>query len=118
MPWFRFIDDARVTLRFRNGVCKLCFANLGAVDGWAWVAEKIDSLDQIVLVRRGNVLSLQSALVTDGFEVSGGSAADRIMIAAVRCGYAEELPDEERWRKELIRAKRTPRSKQWGPPSL
>jgi hypothetical protein len=68
MPWFRFIDDARVTLRFRNGACELNFANLGQEDGWAWVALKPGkSSEPVVLVRRGNVMALQVALKTEGF---------------------------------------------------
>ncbi len=106
MPWFRFIGEARVTLHYRNGRCELTFANLGGPDSWAWVAQKDDSrTSQIVLVRRGNVMALQSALMIHGFDVASGSAAERVMFAAVKCGYAEELPDEERWRTELIRAR-------------
>ena len=106
MPWFRFIDDARVTLRFRNGTCELNFANLGGADGWAWVAQKSGkSSAQIVLVRRGNVMALQVALKSEGFDVPAGGPAERIMRAAEKSGYAEELPDEKRWREELIRAR-------------
>jgi hypothetical protein len=108
MPWFRFIgeDGARVTLRFRNGACELRFANLGEADGWAWVAQRVKKpAAQIVLVRRGNMMALRSALTFQGFAVEAGSAAERIMRAAVKCGHAEELPDDERWRLELIRAR-------------
>jgi hypothetical protein len=114
MPWFRFIDDARVTLRFRNGTCELNFANLGEEDGWAWVAEKRGKpSEQIVLVRRGNIMGLQIALKSEGFDVPPGSPAERIMRAAVKSGYAEELPDDARWRRELLRARDTARR---GPP--
>lgn len=55
MPWFRFIDEANVTLRFSNGTCNLTFANLGGGMSWAWVAQKRDSnVEPIVLVRAGN----------------------------------------------------------------
>lgn len=107
MPWFRFIgeDGARVTLRFRNGKCELTFANLGNFEaGWAWVAQR-DSGARIVLVAKPNVMALQSALVWEGFEVAAGSPAERVMRAAVKCRHAEELPEEERWRTELIRAR-------------
>lgn len=102
MPWFRFLDDVGVTLPFRNGRCELTFANLGGVDGWAWVAQKPNASEQIVLVRRGNMLALQTALKFDGFEVVAGSPAERVMIAAVKCGHAEELPEDARWRRELL----------------
>src|SRR5688572_29649247 len=108
MPWFRFIDDPRVTLRFRNGACELNFANLGQDNGWAWVAQKTGkSSGQIVLVRRGNVMALQVALKSEGFDVPTGSSAERIMRAAVKSGYAEELPEDERWRRELLQARDT-----------
>jgi hypothetical protein len=107
MPWFRFIDEANVTLRFRNGVCTLTFANLGGELSWAWIAQKRDSTaEPIVLVRAGNVVGLRVALREDGFPIASGSAAERVMRAAVRCGYAEELPEDERWRGELIAARR------------
>src|SRR5687768_7907534 len=112
MPWFRFIDEANVTLPFRNGRCELTFANLGGLNGWAWVARKRDKPGpEVVLVRAGNVLGLQGALRYDGFSVPAGSAAERVMRAAVKCGYAEELPDDERWRKELISARRSAQSR-------
>src|SRR5688572_2794416 len=107
MPWFRFTEETQVTLRFRNGTCDLSFANLGGELSWAWVAQKRDSMtDPVVLVRTGNVVALRVALREDGFRVEFGSAAERVMRAAVRCGYAEELPEDERWRGELIAARR------------
>src|SRR5436190_21522402 len=108
MPWFRFIgeDGARVTLRFRNGTCELRFANLGGEAGWAWVAHREGNPPcEVVLVRAGNVMGLQTALNIHGFQVAAGSAAEKIMRAAVTCGYAEELPEEVRWREELIKAR-------------
>jgi hypothetical protein len=106
MPWFRFIGEAQVTLRFRNAPCQLSFANLGEADGWAWVAEKVNSPSpQVVLVRKGNVMALHAALMVQGFEVEAGTAAEKVMRAATKCGFAEELPEEERWRKELISAR-------------
>ena len=106
MPWFRFIEEARVTLPFRNGACELTFANLGGENGWAWVARKATKpTDEVVLVRTSNINALQVALTHRGFEVASGSPAEKIMRAAERCGFAEELPEEERWRKELIRAR-------------
>src|SRR5687768_5269365 len=93
MPWFRFIDDARVTLRFRNGACELNFADLGQENGWVWVAQKSGkSPTQIVLVRRENVLALRVALKSEGFDVPTGSPAERIMRAALKSGYAEDCP--------------------------
>ena len=109
MPWFRFIgeDGARVTLPFRNGAIECTFANLGGEDGWAWIAQKKDNpRERVVLVRCGNVMALGHALTSDGFVVESGSAAERIMRAAVKCGRAEELPDDARWRGELLRLKR------------
>ena len=108
MPWFRFIgeDGARVTLPFRNGAIECVFANLGGEEGWAWVAQKKDRPhEHVVLVRCANVMALGHALTAEGFSVEGGSTAERIMRAAVRCGHAEELPEDRRWRRELIRAK-------------
>ena len=106
MPWFRFIDETHVTLRFRNGACDLTFANLGGEHSWAWVAQKRDSTaEPVVLVRAGNVVALRVALREAGFSVAAGSAAERVMQAAVKCGYAEELPDDERWRRELLAAR-------------
>jgi hypothetical protein len=106
VPWFRFIEEARVTLPFRNGKVELAFANLGGEDGWAWVAEcRGTRSKQIVLVRCGNVMALHGALIRDGFAVDAGSPAERIMLAAVKCGFAEELPEDERWRRELIHAR-------------
>jgi hypothetical protein len=106
MPWFRFIDEARVTLPFRNGPCELTFANLEGDEPWAWVAQRHGTPGkQVVLARSGNMLGLRVALRVDGFCVSPGSAAERVMLAAVRCGYAEELPEDERWRRELLSAR-------------
>ena len=106
MPWFRFLDDARVTLPFRNGKCALNFANLGGDEGWGWVAYREGEYNaQIVLVRAGNVAGLNDALRIDGFEVPAGGPAEKIMRAAVKCGHAEELPEEKRWREELLRAR-------------
>jgi hypothetical protein len=111
MPWFRFTDEAHVTLRFRNGACDLTFANLGGDDSWSWVALKRDSsAAPVVLVRASNVVALRTALRETGFSVEPGSAAERVMRAAVKCGYAEELPDDARWREELIAARRQARS--------
>jgi hypothetical protein len=106
MPWFRFIEEARVTLPFRNGPGELTFANLPGEDGWAWVAQKVKSPGpQIVLVRTGNVMALNAALMRRGFEVPSGSHAEKVMRAAVKCRYAEELPDDEHWRHQLILAR-------------
>ena len=105
MPWFRFIDDARVTLRFRNGTCELTFANLRDEPCWAWVATRAGT-EPVVLVRAGNMLGLRAALREDGFPVEPGSKAERVMHAAVRSGYAEELPDDPRWRREFIMVRR------------
>ena len=107
MPWFRFIEDARRKLSFRDGVCELTFANLPGEDCWAWVAERKEQPSKhVVLLRRPNVMALSDALVRTGFAVESGSAAEKIMRAAERCGYAEELPDDERWRDELLKARR------------
>lgn len=96
-----------MTLRYRNGKCELTFANLGGMEaGWAWVAQR-ESGAQIVLVAKPNVTALRSALTQKGFEVAAGGPAERVMRAAVKCGHAEELPEEERWRTELIRARRS-----------
>jgi len=63
----------------------------------------------------GNVMGLQSALMVRGFEVPAGSPAERIMRAAEKCGHAEELPDDPRWREELIQARaRAKGAKQFG----
>lgn len=103
MPWFRFIDEVRVTLPFKNGRCELTFANLDGDEPWSWVAQRRGCPDkQIVLVRSGNMLGLRAALREDGFSVPVGSAAEKVMRAAVKCGYAEELPEDERWRRELL----------------
>ena len=111
MPWFRFTDETHVTLRFRNGACDLTFANLGGDLSWAWVAQKRDSpAGPVVLVRAANVVALRVALRETGFSVPSGSAAERVMRAAVKCGYAEELPEEERWRRELLAARRAGKS--------
>lgn len=59
-----------------------------------------------MLIRCPNVLALGNALTRMGFAVEAGSPAERVMRAAVRCGFVEELPEEERWRLELIRARR------------
>ena len=110
MPWFRFIEEARLTLPFKNGSCELTFANLEGDEPWAWVAQRRGVPGkQIVLVRSGNMLGLRVALREEGFSVPAGSAAERVMFAAVKCGYAEELPDDERWRWELIKARRATR---------
>lgn len=114
MPWFRFIEDARVTLRFKNGVCELTFANLGGEDGWAWVAQKKGKPRDQVVLRRGNVMALQRALTGEGFGVAAGGAEERIMRAAVRCGFAEELPEEERWRRKLLAARRGTQNRHFG----
>ena len=107
MPWFRFVDEVRVTLRFRDGACDLTFANLTGDLPWGWVAEKRNSSKPpVVLVRAGNMLGLRVALRESGFQIETGSVAERIMRAAVRAGVAEELPDDERWREELIAARR------------
>ena len=106
MPWYRFIDEARVTLSFRNGRCELTFANLEGDEPWAWVAEKPNSAQQIVIARAANMLALGVKLRTEGFSVAPGSAAEKIMRAAEKLGYAEELPEDERWRRELIAARR------------
>ena len=105
MPWFRFIDEAHVTLRFRNGTCELTFANLRDEPCWAWVASR-PGAEPVVLVRAGNMLGLRAALREDGFNVAPGSKAERVMYAAVRAGYAEELPEDPRWRNELLIARR------------
>ena len=106
MPWFRFVDDGRVTLPFRNGKCVLNFANIGGDEGWAWVAYREGDYNaRIVLVRAGNVAGLNDAMRISGFEVSPGSPAEKVMRAAVKCGFAEELPEEKRWRDELVRAR-------------
>ena len=71
----------------------MCFA---AVRNTASIAR-----DAVVLVRAGNVVALRIARREEGFPVDSGSAAERVMRAAVRCGYAEELPEDARWRSEL-----------------
>lgn len=106
MPWFRFSDEPRMTLRFRNGTCELWLANMGDADGWAWVAEKPgDASSRVVLVKNSHMPSLQKALREDGFPVEAGGVAEKVMRAAVRCGRAEELPEDERWRRELLHAR-------------
>lgn len=106
VPWFRFIEEAKVTLPFRNGRCELTFANLGEGDGWAWVAQKREKPGaQIILVRAANVMALRAALMTHGFETPAGSPAEKVMRAAVKRGFAEELPDDAHWRRELIVAR-------------
>jgi hypothetical protein len=94
-------SDAPVSKReLRTDVCQSRRRRaLGVGRGAARIRQRI------VLVRRGNMLALRAALREDGFSVPSGSAAERVMLAAVRCGYAEELPDDERWRGELIRAR-------------
>ena len=89
---------------FRDGPCDLTFANLGGENGWAWVAQKQNG-EQILLVRSPNVMALQGALSVTGFELAKGSAAEKVMWAAVRCGFAEDLPDDERWREEVLRVR-------------
>ena len=93
-----------VTIPFRDGSCALKFANLGGEGGWAWVAEKANG-EQIVLVQQPNVMALQGALNIMGFEVPNGSASEKVMWAAVRCGFAEDLPEDERWRVELLQVR-------------
>ena len=106
MPWFRFPGDLKVTLPFRNGACELTFANLGTEPSWAWVARRVDkSSSEITLHRAPNIMGLRVALGIQGFEVAAGSAAEKVMRAAVKCGYAEDLPDDERWRHELLSAR-------------
>ena len=111
MPWFRFIDDARRTLRFRNGTCELWLANLGGGEGWAWVAEKAgDPASRVVLVRHCHMPTLKETLTGSGFQVEADGPAEKVMRAAERCGFAEELPENEQWRRELIAARsRDPR---------
>ena len=106
MPWFRFIDEVRFTLRFRNGAVDFTFANLGGEESWAWVAQKRDNHQPpLVLARSGNMLGLRAILRHHGFPVAAGSAAERAMRVAEKAGYAEELPEDERWREELIAAR-------------
>jgi hypothetical protein len=106
MPWFRFTGDLKVTIPFRNGACDLTFANLGEEPSWAWVARKVDKpAHEIVLHRAPNVMGLRVALANQGFEVPAGGPAEKVMRAAVKCGYAEELPDDEHWRGELLKAR-------------
>lgn len=106
MPWFRFTNDARVVLPFRNGGCELTFANVGGELPWAWVAQKrTGSGQQVVLLQTGNIVALRVALFEEGFCVDAGSAAEKVMQAAVKCGHAEDLPDDERWRRELLSAR-------------
>lgn len=106
MPWFRFLQDPRVTLSFRNGKCALNFANLGGEESWAWVAYREGEYNrQVVLVRAGNVAGLNDAVRFHGFEVPAGGPGEKIMRAAVKCGFAEGLPEEKRWRDELVRAR-------------
>jgi hypothetical protein len=106
MPWFRFTGDLKVTIPFRNGACELTFANLGEEPSWAWVARKVDKPSQeIILHRAPNVMGLRTALAIRGFEVAAASPAEKVMRAAVKCGFAEELPADERWREELIKTK-------------
>lgn len=107
MPWFRFIDELKVTLPFRNGPCELTFANLGEGGNcWAWVAQKQSGKgDRVVLHRAGNMMGLRTSLAVSGFEVPSGSAAERIMLAAVKYGVAEILPDDEHWRDQILTAR-------------
>lgn len=119
MPWFRFIEDAKVTIPFRNGEVEVTFANLGGPDGWAWVAQKKGDLSaQVVLVRTGNVMALRTALMVQGFSVPPGTPAEKIMRGAVKCGFAEDLPDDEHWRHELIQARAAARRRASQPESL
>lgn len=67
------------------------------------------TVEQIVLVRKGDVMALQIALKSEGFDVPAGSPGERIMRAAVKSGYAEEFPEDERWRRELLQARDAPR---------
>jgi len=100
VPWFRFIgeDGARVTLRYRNATVELTFANLDTPGAsWGWVARKPNGAE-IVLVAAPNTMALSAALMRHGFEVASGSAAEKIMRAAEKCGHAEELPSDELWR--------------------
>lgn len=107
VPWFRFIEEAQVTLPFRNGKCLLTLAVLEGPEPWAWVAvRETEPLNQIVLLRRGNMMAIKVALMSEGFEVERGSPAEKVMRAAVKCVFAEELPDEERWRLEIILCRR------------
>src|SRR5688500_2999809 len=98
MPWFRFIDEANVTLQFRNGSANLHSATLGGRMDGPGSHRRDKPGPEIVLVRTGNMLGLRSVLRYDGFNVPASSPAERVMRAAVKCGYAEELPDDERWR--------------------
>jgi hypothetical protein len=105
MLWFRF-DEVRFTLRFRNGAIDFTFANLGGPESWAWVAQKRDSHRlPSVLARSGNMLGLRAVLRHHGFPVTADSEAERAMRAAEKAGYAKELPEDERWRGELIAAR-------------
>lgn len=61
--------------------------------------------DRIILVRCGNAMALQSALKTEGVQIPAGTPAERIMLAAVKSEFAEELPDDARWRRELLLAR-------------
>lgn len=115
MPWFRFTDDPKIKLRYRNAILVLDFANLqnspetaadhsDLPDVWAWVAHyEQDPNRRVVITRFGNIRALFDAIRTWGFEVEAGSVAEKIMRAAVKQRLAEDLPDEERWRNEIVR---------------
>ena len=106
VPCFRFIEEAKVILPFRNGRCVLDFAVLEGPEAWAWVAQREgEPANHIVLVRKGNMMALHGALMSDGFGVEAGSPAEKLMRAAVKCGHAEELPENEGWRREIILAR-------------
>ena len=84
----------------------MTFANLGEEPSWAWVARKVERPShEIILYRAGNVMGLRVALAQVGFEVAAGSPAEKVMRAAVKCGHAEDLPEDQRWREELIRTR-------------
>ena len=104
--WFRFTDELKVRIPFRNGAVDLTFANLGEEPSWAWVARKVEKPSQeIILHRAPYVVGLRAALSIHGFEVAAASAAERVLRDAVKCVHAEELPADERWREELLKAR-------------
>lgn len=93
MPRFRVIKEVPAAVAFRNGTVHFTQYE-GLIACAVWVARRTELTNTQVTLCEAPTMDELLRIRADGFEVSAGSPADKILQALTRLGVAELLPEE------------------------